>query len=187
MRYLILGNLHLLGMAILALPSSAPHRLSRVGLEFRVEGLEFRGLGLGFRVQGLGFSGLGPGFRVQGVVPRLNPAMKWSWVEPSSCRGTHPQPPRAKPFTGFVPRAPSHRGTATACCGWVGHPRGALVGGQNRSRDRGRKRDSWAIRNIEASWRRPTTKIRTIPQRPAAGDPCGAASSAGPNVDRRLC
>ena len=40
-------------------------------------------------------------------MPRLDPPMKWSWVEPSSCRGTHPQPPRAKPFTGFVPRAPS--------------------------------------------------------------------------------
>ena len=42
-------------------------------------------------------------------MPRLDPPMKWSWVEPSSCRGTHPQPPRAKPFTGFVPRAPSQR------------------------------------------------------------------------------
>ena len=32
-------------------------------------------------------------------MPRLDPPMKWSWVEPSSCRGTHPQPPRAKPFS----------------------------------------------------------------------------------------
>ena len=61
-------------------------------------------------------------------MPRLDPPMKWSWVEPSSCRGTHPQPPRAKPFTGCAACSfLCTGGTATACCGWVGHSRGALV------------------------------------------------------------